>query len=108
MENYLGEFPVDVSTHPVYSKYTPGDWAMMFIEHYGHIDGDHHKLWVLDQVARILKGTPVIVVQARWENHLPDDRFNVANPPSEAYKKWVHGMVSGENEGYDYDEGIAP
>ena len=62
---YLGEFPVDVATHPEYSKYTQADWAMLFIGKYGKIDGGHHKTWVLDQVARILKGTPAVVVQAR-------------------------------------------
>jgi len=108
MSGYLGEFPVDVATHPEYSKMTPADWAMEFIGHYGHIDGDHHKMWVFDQVARILKGTPVVVVQARWTNHEPEDRFTVADPPSQAYLDWVKMMTTGENEGYDYDEGIAP
>lgn len=105
---YLGEFPVDVSTHPNYSKYTQADWAMVFIELYGSIDGGHHKQWVLDQVTRILKCTHVEVVQARWENHDPEYRFTVADPPSEEYKKWVESMTSGVNEGCDYDTGIAP
>ena len=105
---YLGEFPVDVSKHPEYSKWTAKDWAMLFISKYGSIDGDHHKQWVLDQVARILHGTPVEVVQARWKKHPPEDRFTVADPPSKAYKKWVKSMTSGVNEGYDYDPGIAP
>lgn len=105
---YLGEFPVDVSKHPEYSKWTQADWAMVFIEKYSGIDGDHHKTWVFDQVARILKGTPVVVVQARWENHAPEDRFTVADPPSDEYKAWVVSMTSGVNEGYTWDEGIAP
>jgi hypothetical protein len=115
MSNYLGEFPVDVSKHPVYSKWTPSDWAMLFVEKYGQIDGGHHKTWVLDQVARILKGTPVVVVQARWTDHKPEDRFTVASPPSEEYQNWVCDMkgpwVKTEHyEGfeYSYDEGIAP
>ena len=108
MEGYLGDFRVDVSKHPVYSKYTPADWAMVFIEKYGGIDGDHHKQWVLDQVARILKGTPVVVVEARWDNGYTEDRFTVADPPSEGYEAWVKSMTSGVNEGYDYDPGIAP
>ena len=109
MENrYLGEFPVDVSTHPEYSKYTSADWAMVFIGKYGGFDGDHHKQWVIDQVARILKGTPIIVVQARWEDHEPEDRFMVVDPPSEEYKAWVVRMTTGENEGYGWDEGVAP
>ena len=59
---YLGEFPVDVSKHPEYSKWTPADWAMVFIEKYSGIDGDHHKTWVFDQVARILKGDARLAV----------------------------------------------
>ena len=55
MAKYLGETVVDVNTHPEYSKYTNVDWAMLFIEKYGGIDGDHHKAWVLDQATRCLK-----------------------------------------------------
>ena len=113
MNGYLGEFSVDVATHPEYSKYTVADWAMVFVEKYGQIDGSHHKLWVLDQVARILKGTPVIVVQARWENHPPEYRFTVARVTSEGYKAWVKEMRGQYNAcqdeyEYGYDEGIAP
>lgn len=107
-KTYLGETPVDVSTHPIYKNYTQADWAMVFIEKYAHIDGDHHKMWVFDQVARILKGTPVVVVQARWTDHDPEDRFTVSEPPSQKYLDWVKSMTSGANEGYDYDVGIAP
>lgn len=113
MNDYLGEFPVDVSKHPKYSKWTQADWAMVFVEKYGGIDGDHHKTWVLDQVSRILKGTPVVVVEARWEHGHTEDRFKVANPPSEAYQNWVcdmRGKYDGKNEcfEYDYDVGVAP
>ena len=31
--------------------------AMDIIEHYGGIDGGHHKQWVIDQVVRILLGS---------------------------------------------------
>jgi hypothetical protein len=108
MNGYLGEFPVDVTTHPTFSKYTPADWAMLFIGKYSGIDGDHHKTWVFDQVARILKGTPVVVVEARWDKPSSEYRFTVADPPSEAYTEWVKQMTSGVNEGYDWDTGITP
>jgi hypothetical protein len=53
---------------------------MSIIEKYGQIDGDHHKAWVIDQIARIIKG---------------DD-----------YGTWVEEMkADGE---YNYNEGIAP
>lgn len=105
---YIGEFPIDEAIHPVYSKFTPADWAMVFIGKYSSIDGDHHKAWCFDQVARILKGTRVIVLQARWDGNKLEDRFVVANPPSEAYTEWVKQMTTGVNSEYDWDVGIAP
>jgi hypothetical protein len=118
MEGYLGNFPIDITAHPVYSKYTPADWAMEYIERYGQIDGAHHKTWVLDHVARILKGTAVIVEQARWSPNdqypegLMEDRISLADPSPE-YLEWVEMMKGDwdeENEWfeYNYDEGIAP
>ncbi len=58
--------------------------AVETIERYGGIDGAHHKTWVIDQVARALLDG------------------------EEAYKTWVVGMTTGENEDYEWDEGIAP
>jgi hypothetical protein len=57
--------------------------AMDLIERYGGIDGEHHKTWVIDQVARCL----------------------VAD-----YPKWVKAMKAGEDgpDTYEWDEGIAP
>jgi len=112
VQKYLGETPVAVHQHPVYSKYSPTDWAMLYIEKYGGIDGAHHKDWVLDQVARILKGTPVVVKTAKWDNGHSEDRFNTGEP-SQQYKDWVIEMLGEydeENEEYEYsyDEGIAP
>lgn len=111
MENYLGEFDVVLKDGP-YAKYTPKDWAMEFIERYSQIDGTHHKQWVLDQVARILQGTPVIVKLAKWGNGHEEYRFWL-DEPSEAYLKWVQAMKGKwdedeENFEYSYDEGIAP
>ena len=57
---------------------------MNLIESYGGIDGAHHKQWIIDQVARIIKGFQ--------------------------YEQWVTEMKDGEDgpESYSYDEGIAP
>lgn len=107
---YLGEFPVYIKTHPEYSQYNASSWAMMFISMYGQIDGAHHKAWVLDQVSRILLGTPVIVMEARWESGHTELRFHTGEP-SESYQNWVLSML-GNDQGIDYefeyDEGIAP
>lgn len=58
--------------------------ALNLILQYGGIDGDHHKMWVLDQVVRVLTG----------------DR----------YAEWVKEAKNGEDgpQTYDWDEGIAP
>lgn len=111
MEGYLGEFDVDISTSK-YKDYTQSDWAMLYIEMYGQIDGSHHKAWVLDRVAQILKGTPVIVSEARWENGHSEYRFKLDSVSSD-YIKWVNHMMGEFDEEtqeheYGYDTGIAP
>lgn len=58
--------------------------ALNIIQHYGSIEGDHHRCWVIDQVVRALTG--------------------------EQYDEWVRAMCDGEDgpDTYDWDEGIAP
>ena len=112
IEQYLDEIPFSASTHPIYRKYKPIDWAMLYIENYGQIDGDHHKAWLIDQVARILRGTPVKLSVAKWSLGNKELRFTLGEP-SMAYLEWRRSMlgvrdpVTGEYE-YDYNEGIAP
>jgi hypothetical protein len=107
---YLGEFDVDLEKTEC-AGFGPSDWAMRFVGKYGQIDGSHHKTWVLDQVARILKGTPVLVKEARWTDHKPELRIETGEPSAE-YLAWVNDMrgkvdEDGEPE-YWYAEGIAP
>ena len=104
MDGYLGEFDVDISTTP-YANHTPSDWAMEWIGRYGQIDGAHHKAWVLDQVARILHGTQVIVKEARWTNGESEYRLQLADPTPE-YNAWVdemRGEYDEEYEEYEYE-----
>lgn len=58
--------------------------ALNLIERYGGIDGEHHKTWVIDQVARALLG----------------DRYDA----------WVVEMKTGSDgsDTYGWDVGIAP
>lgn len=109
MEGYLGEYTISIKETP-YANYGPTAWALYFIECYGGIDGDHHKQWVLDQVARILCGTPVVVTEARWLGGQRELRVHVDEPASERYQKWVAEVKDGEDgpETYTWDEGIAP
>ena len=111
MEGYLGEFDIDIASSP-FAKYTQADWAIHWIGYYGQFDGGHHKQWALDQVSRILHGTKVKVVQARWENGTKEYRYSLEDPTPE-YHAWVkemRGEYDEENEEYEYgyDEGIAP
>lgn len=102
MNGYLGEF--EPATDNPYADNTPEDWALEYIIRYGGIDGSHHKNWVMDQVARILKGTPVELKVARWENGMEEYRF-VTGEPSEAYLEMVKAAVEDPE---DWDVGIAP
>jgi len=111
MEGYLGDFEINIETHPEFSTYTREDWAMYFITLFSGIDGSHHKDWLIDQIARILKGTPMVVVEAQWDNGYSEYRVSTGDP-SEEYLEWVQEMLGevdedGEYE-YSYDEGIAP
>lgn len=64
------------------------DKALELADSYGQIDGDHHKLWVIDQMVRALLGSDA------------------------AYDAWVDmhkGPVNADGEhDYDWDVGIAP
>lgn len=108
MKGYLGETKLELS-ETQYKDYTPNDWVMMWIVMYSGIDGAHHKDWLIDQIARILQGTKIIVTLAKWENGHQEERFTLDEPPSD-YWKWVEEMKDGEDgaDTYAYDFGIAP
>lgn len=105
---YLGETPVDLSVGE-YKHYTPSDWAMLWIEMYSGIDGSHHKDWLIDQIARILKGAPVQMKLAKWKDGTTNERFSLGDAPPK-YHIWVAEMMDGEDgpSTYDYDCGVAP
>ncbi len=107
MQGYLGEFDTDED-----KDLTKEQWALRYIMAYGGFDGAHHKDWVLDQVSRILHGTPVIRKEARWDNGTTALRFTTGEP-TQAYHDWVaeaRGAYDEEYEEYEYEysEGIAP
>lgn len=105
MPKYLGEtpFPIEATDYE-----EPLACALLFIEKYGQTDGDHHKLWVLDQVARICHGTPVRFRMARWNDGTEELRFSTEEPASAAYYSWVKAMRGADQEEYAYDIGVAP
>lgn len=107
MNGYLGE--VDVAQEDsAFAKFTRNDWALYIVRCYGGIDGDHHKQWVLDQVARILNGAPVLIRQARWKNGHAEYRISVGT--CDAYDAWVKAQKDGEDgpDTYSWTGGIAP
>ncbi len=104
MQDYLGEENIELKDSK-YKDYTPSDWAMMWIEEYGQIDGSHHKDWCLDQVQQILLGTEVIFKVASWKGGNQEERFSLAEP-SEKYLRFVKDY---ENDGeYTWENGSPP
>ena len=110
MNGYLGESVVDIKDTPFFS-FDKSDWALYFIERYSKIDNSHYKQWVLDQVARILNDSKIIIKLATWSNGSSEYIVQV-DEPSEKYLKWREAMLGeiDENGDYEYcyDEGIAP
>jgi hypothetical protein len=108
MKKYLGETLVE-QKDTIFKDYTPSDWVIYFIGQYGGFDGSHHKDWVLDQVSRILKGTPIIIKLARWSDGQEEYRISTGEPTKEYYN-WVLKLCDGEDgpDTYSYDTGVAP
>jgi len=101
MEGYLGTEVVNAKDIPEFCDMDSRMWALYFIEMYGGIDGAHHKDWVLDQVARLLLGSPVVAEKATWKNGHHEYRIHVGTP-SNAYIKWVDDFDG------NYTTGTAP
>jgi len=87
MNGYLGETRLEIHKTE-YAMYSQADFALLWIEMYGSIDGAHHKDWLLDQIARILMGTKVIVSVAKWDNGEEENRFSLDEPTAQ-YKAWA-------------------
>lgn len=106
---YLGETIVPVEQSP-FAHYTKERWALFFIEDLGDYDGEHHKAYALDQVARVLLGSPIVIKRAQWSDYKAEWRITVGEP-SEAYKAWELSRRrpnGGDEDEYEYDKGIAP
>lgn len=93
-------------TDDSYSRYTsePGDAQAriakaLAIAPDAMYDGDHHKMWVVDQMVRALTGCP-IVQEAAIDAYGKSYEFNCQGESGE-YQRFVAG--AGE-----WDEGIAP
>lgn len=113
---YLGEEIVELQSHSIFKDYEKEDWVLKWLELYGGFDGEHHKIWLQDQIARIIHGTEVIVKVATWGEDgfvdIAEYQYSLGEPPL-SYHNWVldmRGNYDEENDEYDYDYsvGIAP
>jgi len=104
MEGYMGQFPVDQTTHPDFKDKTPVDWAKEIIVDGLLTDGVDHKQWALNQALMVLTGTPMVVEEARWENGTKEFR-HWTGEPSEGYHSLLAEL---EAQDYSFDPGIPP
>ena len=107
-KRYLGTKVVDIS-ETSFNGYTKSNWVLYFIECYGCIDGAHHKDWVMDQCARIIKGTRPVVELSKWDDGTEEYSVSLGEP-TEEYHSWVAEQKDGEDgpDTYGYNFGIAP
>lgn len=92
--------------------------ALNLAASYGQIDGDHHKMWTIDQMVRALTGCPMVEYKA---NDSQGTEYTCEiQGESEEYKKYVKeyecgtpeeiaaGEFDGEEALYEWDIGIPP
>jgi len=74
----------------------------------GSTDGGHHKMWVIDQMIRILTDCPTTTLRLLDNNERPYEYDVLVG--NEEYKEAVKAFKAGEDgpETYSWDTGIAP
>jgi hypothetical protein len=68
---------------------------------YGTVDGDHHKMWVIDQMVRALLGCPLEIVTVPVNGSLPEYSYE-----KQAVNREYELFTA--QHGGNWDEGIAP
>lgn len=103
MKKYLGETNVSDK----FKNRSVEQNAILIVENYGGSDGSHHKAYCLDQVVRVLLGTPLVVMEAQWDNGHSELRYSTGEP-TQQYHDWVAEQKNGEEgpNSYDYNVGI--
>jgi len=86
-----------------YAMYSPTAWALKWIEMHGDIEGDQQKAWLLDQIARILNYTKVVIEKLTFRPDMPPEYIFSLDEPAEQYHRWVANLGDP-----DYDTGVAP
>lgn len=76
--------------------------ALHYASEYAYIDGDHHKMWVIDQMVRALTGCLMVTKSATDVRGKP--YTYEAQGESLEYLEWIRA----DNEDCGWDAGIAP
>lgn len=74
----------------------------------GTHDGDHHKMWAIDQMVRALTGCPMV---QRSKTDVRGNPYTYEEQgESNEYEAWVAAFEEGPDgpETYSWDTGIAP
>lgn len=103
MAEYLGGTIITDLTNTPFENYSQIDWAMYFITLYGQLDDVRYKATVIDNVARVLKGSKVVLSLHTWDNG--ESEYRVELIPSSEYKDWVNSMIHVEDDVYPYNSG---
>lgn len=82
--------------------------ALNVASKYGTTDGDHHKMWVIDQMVRELTGCPLVKETAIAYNGVKYEYETLDE--NETYNEWVRSFEDGVDgpETYSWDEGCPP
>lgn len=76
---------------------------------YSGIDGSHHKMWTIDQIVRVLTGSPLEKSPVRIDSRGNSYTYDFLGE-SDAYSAFVTNYCDGEDgpDTYSWDAGIAP
>jgi hypothetical protein len=83
--------------------------ALKVAVEYGDYDGDHHKMWTIDQMIRVLTGSPLEKKPLRTDIHGIRYTYDHLGE-SDAYNAFVADYNDGEDgpDTNEWDTGIAP
>lgn len=83
--------------------------ALALASNYGGIDGDHHKMWVIDQMVRVMTGSPIVKSPVLLDGGGNNYTFDMLGE-SEAYEAFVstHNDDEDGSDTYQWVTGIAP
>jgi hypothetical protein len=82
--------------------------ALHIADSFGTYDGDHHKMWVIDQMVRVLTDCPLVTKTAKDYNGVSFSYEALGE--SDAYNEFVRQHKDGEDgaDTYSWDIGVPP